>query len=312
MRSRIVKTGEVELHVVEDGDPKKPAILFLHGFPDCHRVWEHQFRALARNYHVIAFDLRGCGESTPPPDRAGYRLERLLPDLDAVIDATRGKKGRVHLVGHDWGSVIGWSYVCDARRAERVISWTSMSGPHVGLMWQWLFRRLRSGSLSQLRQAAEQFAHSWYIFAFNIPGAARAVFRFAGVEVWRRALQEGGVRADDPYLDIGQDEVERIVLNTLGLYQQNAFRPPSAPAPGCVQMPVQLIVPRDDNFIRPSLFSDLDEVCTQLERVEIKANHWAQRTNPEEITVLLREFVKRHGEDDEGFPRKTGTSNRRR
>lgn len=303
MRSRTVKSGEVELYVVEDGDPKKPAILFLHGFPDCHRVWNHQFRALARSFHVIAFDLRGCGNSTPPPDRAGYRLERLLPDLDAVIDATRGKKGRVHLVGHDWGSVIGWSYVCDPQRARRVVSWTSMSGPHVALAWQWLFRRVRSGRPAQWRAVAEQFAHSWYIFVFNIPGAARAVFRFAGVEVWRRALREGGVHADDPYLDIGQDEVEAVALNAVSLYQQNAFRPPAAPIPGSVTLPVQLIVPCHDRFIRPGLFSDLDEVCTRLQRVEIDANHWAQRSDPEVITVLLREFVKRHREKNEGLPR---------
>lgn len=312
MRTRTVTSGEVHLHVVEDGDPKKPGILFLHGFPDCHRVWEHQMAALARNYHVISFDLRGCGKSTPPADRAGYRIERILPDIEAVIDATRGKKGRVHLVGHDWGSVLGWGMVTEPRYASRIISWTSMSGPHVGLMWQWLFRRMRSGSLKQMREAFDQFAHSWYIFALNIPGAGRALFRFAGVEVWKRALQEGGVRADDPYLDIGQDEVERIVLNTIGLYQQNAFRPPAPPAPRSVTLPVQLLVPVHDNFIRPALFSDLGEVCTRLERVRINANHWAQRTNPEEVTVLVREFVKRHGEKDEGVQRKAGTGNRRR
>lgn len=312
MRTRTVVSDEIKLHVVEDGDQKKPAILFLHGFPDCHRVWEHQMKALARNFHVIAFDLRGCGLSTPPDDPAGYRIERLLPDIEAVINATRGKKGRVHLVGHDWGSVLGWSFVADPHYASRAISWTSMSGPHVGLVWQWLSRRVRSGKLKEWRVAAEQFTHSWYVFALNIPGVGRALFRFAGVEMWQHALRQGGVRADDPYLDIGQDEVERIVLNTIGLYQQNAFRPPAVPAPRSITLPVQLIVPIHDNFIRPALFSDLAEVCTRLERVRINANHWAQRTNPEEVTVLLREFVKRYGEKDEGLPRKAGTGNRRR
>ncbi|MFZ5723618.1 MAG: alpha/beta fold hydrolase [Pseudomonadota bacterium] len=312
MRTRTVSTPEVDLHVVEDGDPSKPAILFLHGFPDCHRVWEKQMAALSRSFHVISFDMRGCGRSGDPEGRDTFRIDRLLPDIAAVIDATRGKKGRVHLVGHDWGSVIGWSFVADPAYAKRVISWTSMSGPHVGLMWQWLFRRLRSGSLQQWREAAEQFAHSWYVFALNIPGAGRALFRFAGVEVWTRALQRGGVPPTDPYLDVGQNEVERMTLFPLRLYQQNAFRPPAPPAPGSITLPVQLIVPVDDEFVRPQLFHELGEVCTQLERVNIDANHWAQRSNPEQITILVREFVKRYGAKDEGLQRKAGTGNRRR
>lgn len=312
MRTRTVVTAEAELHVVEDGERSKPGILFLHGFPDCHRVWEHQLAALAKDFHVISFDMRGCGLSSAPTEPDGFRIERILPDIAAVIDATRGKKGKVHLVGHDWGSVLGWAFVADPHYAPRVQSWTSMSGPHVGLLWQWLSRRLRSGKLSDIRAALNQTASSWYIFAFHIPGAARALFRFAGVEVWRRALQEGGVRANDPYLKIGQDEVEQITLNPIGLYQQNALRPPAPLAPGSVTMPVQLIIPLQDKFVRPHLFSELDEVCPRLERVELDANHWAQRSHAKQITALVRSFVQRCGEEHEGVQRKTGAGNRSR
>lgn len=293
MRTRMVKTPDVDLFVVEDGDPKNPGILFLHGFPDSHRVWENQLRALAKDFHVIAFDLRGCGNSGEAAGRDNYRLYNLLRDVDAVIDATRGAAGKVHLVGHDWGSVIGWSYVADSQRAARVQGWTSMSGPHVGLMWQWLRRKVTSGRLADLKLAAEQFAHSWYIFALNIPGAGRALFRFAGVEVWKQAMKQGGVPAGDPCLHITQDEVERITFNTIGLYQQNAFNPPPVPAPGSIRVPTQLIVPLEDAFIRPGLFEYLDETCTNLTRVTLDANHWAQRSHPDEVTTLVRSFVNR-------------------
>lgn len=293
MRTRIVETRDVELYVVEAGDPKNPGILFLHGFPDCHKVWEHQLRDLSRDYHVIAFDMRGCGKSTWPARPDAYRIERILPDILAVIEATRGPNGKVHLVGHDWGSVLGWSFVSHVQYAERVLSYTSMSGPHVGLMWQWIFRKVRSGKLADLKAALEQFAHSWYIFALNVPGLGRALFRFAGVEVWRRGLISGGVSPTDPYLDIGQDDVERITLFTIGLYQQNAFRPPRPPAPHAIRVPVQLIVPVHDNFIRPQLFEYLDETCTDLTRVTLDANHWAQRTNADEFNGLVRGFITR-------------------
>lgn len=302
MRKRMVVADKVKLHVVEDGDPKKPGILFLHGFPDCHRVWEHQMRALARSFHVIAFDMRGCGESTQPTGRDAWRIEKLLPDIAAVINATRGRHGTVHLVGHDWGSVIGWSFVADTRYAPRVLSWTSLSGPHIGLVWQWLRRRLQSGNLRQWREAAEQIAGSWYIVALNVPGLGRALFRFAGVEIWRQAMRQGGVAADDPCLDIGQDEVEKLTLSSINLYRHNALRPPPPLMPGAVTMPVQLLVATRDRFLRPPLFSELEEICPQLERVEMDANHWAQRSNAAETTVLIREFVKRHDKRPKNKP----------
>lgn len=295
MRTRRVRNGAVELHVVEAGDAKKPAILFLHGFPDCHRVWEHQFNALAADFHVIAFDMRGCGRSSPLSGGSAYRIENILPDIAAVIDATCGRDGKVHLVGHDWGSCLGWSFVCDPRHAQRVLSYTSMSGPHVGLLWQWLGRKLSSGSLADARSALEQFAHSWYIFALNVPGAGRTLFRLAGVEVWKRGLRQGGVPEQDPYLDVGQDDVERMVLGPISLYQENAFRPPEAPAPGSVRLPVQLLVPRDDLFIRPQIFEFLGEVCSNLVRTEIGANHWAQRSHPALVTGAIRNFVQHVG-----------------
>lgn len=301
MRTRTVKTPDVELSVVEAGNPKHPGILFVHGFPDCHQVWQHQLRDLARDHHVIAFDLRGSGNSSAPARRDGYRIDNVLPDIAAVIDATRGAGGQVHLVGHDWGSVLGWSFVTQPQYAARVLSFTSMSGPHVGLLWQWLFRKARSGALrgnrDDLKSALEQFTHSWYIFALNIPGAGRALFRFAGVEVWRHGLMRGGVNPADPYLDVGQDEVERMALATIGLYQQNAFRPPRAPAPHSVHVPVQLIVPVHDIFIRPQIFEYLDEVCTDLTRVTLDANHWAQRTHADEFTGLVRGFITRLGKN---------------
>lgn len=293
MRTRTVKTPDVDLHVVEAGDPKKSGILFLHGFPDCHKVWENQLRDLAKDYHVIAFDLRGCGQSSKPAGRNAYRIDALMPDIAAVIDVTRGPRGKVHLVGHDWGSVLGWSFLLDARSDGRVLSWTSMSGPHIGMLWQWLFRKVKSGRREEVRSALEQFAHSWYIFALHVPGFGRALFRFAGVELWRFGLQKGGVPAGDPYLDVTQDEVERMALSAIGLYQKNAFRPPRLPAPGAIRVPVQLVLPVHDIFIRPQIFEYMHEVCTDLTRVTLDANHWAQRSHADDFTGLVRGFITR-------------------
>ena len=120
-----VSAGEVELAVVEAGDPTRPTLLFLHGYPDSKEVWEPVMARLATRYHVVAYDIRGAGASTAPaPGAAGYRLERLEDDLLLVLDAL-APYGPVHLVGHDWGSVQGWEFATSPRLRGGLASFTS-------------------------------------------------------------------------------------------------------------------------------------------------------------------------------------------
>jgi non-heme chloroperoxidase len=70
------------------GNPAAPAIVFVHGFGQCHLSWLPQLRSkLAQDFHLITYDLRGHGESAKPLDRASYHTNRLwADDLLAVMD----------------------------------------------------------------------------------------------------------------------------------------------------------------------------------------------------------------------------------
>ncbi|MDB4988600.1 MAG: short chain dehydrogenase, partial [Myxococcaceae bacterium] len=108
-RIRRVVSHDVELHVVEVGDAHKPPLLLIHGFPDSHEVYAPLLDDLGRDFHVATFDLRGVGHSSAPKQSAGYRIENVLPDFSAVIDAVFGSDASVHLLAHDWGSVLAFS-----------------------------------------------------------------------------------------------------------------------------------------------------------------------------------------------------------
>ena len=77
--------GGIRLHLVEEGDPRAPSILFLHGASQCWLTWDRQMRSeLARRYRLVAMDLRGHGASERPGD--GYDDPRLwAADVDAAI-----------------------------------------------------------------------------------------------------------------------------------------------------------------------------------------------------------------------------------
>src|ERR1700691_2879227 len=104
-----VKTPDgLTISAQEWGNPAGPEILFIHGFSQSHLSWMRQVDSeLAREFHIVTYDLRGHGNSDKPLDPARYRDSKAWGDeVQAVIDAA-GLKRPV---------VVGWSY------AGRVIS----------------------------------------------------------------------------------------------------------------------------------------------------------------------------------------------
>lgn len=283
-----VRSGEVELHVVSYGAPGKPPVLLVHGFPDCHAVYSEVAADLARDHHVVAFDLRGVGESTAPEDATGYRIDAILPDLSAVADACFGSGSRFHLVGHDWGSVLGFSYVAEGPDRDRALSFTSVSGPHVRMMWDAAFRNARSGGW---RGAASQAAASWYVFALHLPRLPEALFELAGPVVFRRILERSGVPAKDPYLAQSRDEVLARSIGTMNLYRQNALRPPPMPSPRSITTPIRLVVPTLDPFVRPESFAYLRDYATDVVVDRVEASHWLPRSHPALFASAVRTQV---------------------
>jgi pimeloyl-ACP methyl ester carboxylesterase len=89
----------LRFHYTEWGAPTAPTVVMLHGLNvQCH-TWDPFARVLAAQYHVIAMDMRGHGDSDW--SRAGYRVRSMARDVHGLIDALG--VGPVHLVGHSAG-----------------------------------------------------------------------------------------------------------------------------------------------------------------------------------------------------------------
>jgi pimeloyl-ACP methyl ester carboxylesterase len=290
MRQRRVRSGEVELSVFEDGEPGAPPVLLLHGFPDDHGVYSRVVDELRADHHVATFDMRGVGGSTAPRAPGGYRIGAILTDITAVIDAVFGPGAAVHLVGHDWGSVLGFSYVAEGGGRPRVRSFTSVSGPHVALMWSAAFRLL--GAAGTRRAALHQMAASAYVFALNVPLLPELLLRARPVAGYRRALRKGGVPAGDPYLDVTPSEVSSRMRHAIGLYRQNALRPPPMPRRRSIDLPLIVLVPEHDPFVRPEVSTFLGEYATALEVRRLAAGHWVPRSHPREVASAVRDLVR--------------------
>jgi pimeloyl-ACP methyl ester carboxylesterase len=289
VRRTRVMSGDVSLAVYEQGDPAAPTVLLVHGYPDTHHVWDDVAAELAVDHHVVRYDVRGAGDSGVPSGRAGYRLELLGEDLYAVADAT--SPGRpVHVVAHDWGSIQAWEAVTGSRSAERIASYTTMSGPCLDHMGFWLRRRLRRPTPRHLGQLASQALHSWYIYLFHLPVLAPAAWRLGLARAWGTVLRvsEGvAPRPGHPHRTIAADAVRGIEL-----YRANMLPRLLRPRPRPTAVPVQAVTLTKDSFVSPALTEGLEEWAPNLWRRELRATHWSAllKQGPA-VAGMVREFV---------------------
>jgi pimeloyl-ACP methyl ester carboxylesterase len=91
-----------------------PAVVCVHGLTANHTSWAPLAEALAPEFRVVAYDLRGRGESDKPA--AGYGLEPHARDLVALLDSLGLR--RAVLVGHSLGAHVALRFA--ATRPERV------------------------------------------------------------------------------------------------------------------------------------------------------------------------------------------------
>src|SRR3954447_518476 len=100
----VVVSG-VRIHGVRGGEGSP--VLLLHGFPQSHVMWHRIAPELAREYTVVAADLRGYGDSDRPeagPDHAGYAFRAMAGDQVALMAALGFD--RFAVVGHDRGARV--------------------------------------------------------------------------------------------------------------------------------------------------------------------------------------------------------------
>ena len=69
---------------MERGLPQGVPIVFIHGFPFNHMMWDPQMKALPNHYRAITYDIRGHGESAVGDGQ--YSLEFFVDDLLGLLD----------------------------------------------------------------------------------------------------------------------------------------------------------------------------------------------------------------------------------
>ena len=152
------------------------AVILLHGFPETSRMWYQLIPVLANEgFKIVAADQRGYSRGARPSKISDYTIDKLSKDVIDIADAFQFKK--FHLIGHDWGSAVGWYTV--SINSERVISWTALSVPHLDAFFE------------SIKTDKEQQRKSQYMSFFNKPLLPELYFKIFGYkylkDIWRKS-----------------------------------------------------------------------------------------------------------------------------
>ena len=172
-----VDVGEATLRVRHGGSG--PPLLLLHGYPETHHMWGKVADELARDFTVVAPDLRGYGESSKPAatkDHSSYSKRAMARDGVALMKHLGFDS--FNLAGHDRGGRVAYRMALDHPQAVRKVSildiiptgevWGRADGKFALGYWHWSF-------LAQPAPIPETYMNAdpeFFLFKANFRGAA--------------------------------------------------------------------------------------------------------------------------------------------
>ena len=117
---RYITVNGLRLHYLDRGAPDKPALILIHAIERHAHLFDHVAPEFTRDYRVIAYDMRGHGDSAWSPE-AAYLVEDHVKDLEALIQQLGLR--RVTLWGNSTGGRVAQVYAgLHPDVVERVIS----------------------------------------------------------------------------------------------------------------------------------------------------------------------------------------------
>ncbi|HYP24377.1 MAG TPA: 4-alpha-glucanotransferase [Actinomycetota bacterium] len=282
IRHGYAQLSEVKLHYAEAGSG--PLVVMLHGYPEFWYSWRRQIPFLAeRGFHVVAPDMRGYNLSDKPSGIGPYRIQSLVRDLRELVEHFDGGPSRpAHVVGHDWGGIVGWYFAMShPLLLDRL---TIMNAPHPQ-------RYVRAMN-------PRQMTRSWYVGFFQLPWLPERLMAANDYEALRRVFRHDPSRGD-AFTD---EDVERYVeaaRRSDGLrypinYYRALLRPNPLPALRwrVIERPVQVIWGERDRALGPELAEPDRAWVPDVEVHRLpEATHWVQHDAPARVNELLADFL---------------------
>lgn len=274
------------------GERGRPALVFLHGFPEAAFIWDGLLEHFARpehgGYRCVAPNLRGYERSSQPADIKAYRPKELVQDIAALV-AAEGAPLEC-LVAHDWGGAVAWNLA--NQRPELTRRLAIINSPHPGTF------------LRGLQSDPQQREASAYMNFLIRPDAEQLLREDGYQRLFGFFTRWGGA----PWLTEALKQQYREVWDAsltggLNYYRASPLRPAREGDPAAsaitlpremltVNLPTLVLWAMQDAALLPSLVEGLEEYVPRLtlERVE-NASHWIIHEQPGLVADRLGRFL---------------------
>lgn len=167
-RQITIETSDPGVKIVGRTGGGGPPLLLLHGNPLTHLSWHRVAPRLARNFTVVATDLRGYGDSSKPrgrEDHGNYSFRRMAQDQVEVMQSLGFRQ--FYVAGHDRGARTAFRMALD--HADKVLKaafldilpthhvWTHVSMGWAINSYHWLFLAQPYDFPEQLLKGNEEY-----------------------------------------------------------------------------------------------------------------------------------------------------------
>lgn len=124
-RYKTVSVDGIDVFYREAGDPSRPAILLLHGFPSASHMFRDLFPELEDEYHIVAPDLPGFGMTEMKPrDRFAYTFDKIAVVIDRFTEIVGLAQFAIYIF--DYGAPVGLRIA--AKHPERISAIITQNG----------------------------------------------------------------------------------------------------------------------------------------------------------------------------------------
>jgi epoxide hydrolase 4 len=280
---RFISANGQRFELAECGSGDRLA-LCLHGFPELNYSWRFQMPMLAaQGWRVWAPNLRGYGASSKPGAVHDYRLDTLIEDVAALIDAAGAKE--VMLIAHDWGAIIAWHFAIKKLRPLTRLVIMNVPHPKVGQ------REIKHW---------RQFKKSWYIFFFQLPWLPEWMMGAKGARGIKGAFYNMAVdksRFGKEVLQTYADAALRPgALTAMINYYRALLRTPDFRQIGDAQIdvPTLMVWGEEDKALNICCTQGTEDWVNDftLHRLA-NVSHWVQQEAPEKVNGLFLNWLNR-------------------
>lgn len=259
-----METSINSLKVFTSGHKENPPIIFVHGFPFDHFMWNDQVEALKDKYFCVSYDVRGLGAS--PAGDGQFTLESFVDDLESIIQVLK-LNGSV-LCGLSMGGYIS------LRALERMPN------------------KFKAAILCDTRSESDtndgKLKRAAAIKLINTNGVKEFVSGFVPNCFSEKFMKENS----DIYLAIVERSMASNPIAVKGCLLAMAGRTDTTNSVSNYNIPVLVLCGDDDKLTPPSVMKSMaDKIPASKFRIVPNAGHMSPVENPIFVNEQISDFL---------------------